>query len=197
MLGILVGSLCLAGFIKATHHRYYGYGGGGCGGGHRGFRGYGAGRSEARGRWGAGSRSAGQAFWLHAISERLDATPAQEKVLLAAFEELRTLGKSSREAMKGARTEVAQAFRSPVFSEEAVGQATARIEGIMEDARKTGIGIFAKVHEALDERQRDILAGLLENGLHGLYGVDEDVREGMWAAHPYRRNRHHSDHCHS
>jgi hypothetical protein len=193
MLGIIVGTLCLAGFVKATRHHYYGRRGDyGCGSGHRDFRGHRGSSFDGSDRF----KRAGQAFWLRALSERIDATAAQEKVLRAASDELKTLGKSTREALKLARADVAQAFRSPVFSEEAVGQATARIEGIMEDARKTGIGIFAKVHEALDEKQRDILAGLFENGLSGMYRADEhDSHAGVFGGHPYRRNHCDSDHA--
>jgi uncharacterized membrane protein len=122
--------------------------------------------------------SFGRRFWLRAASERLDATPAQEKVLRSALEEIDALREKTRADLHAARKDVAEAFRSPVFSEEAVGAATARIEGVMDEARKTGISIFAKVHDALDDHQRRIVADWISDGIQGSSGRREHAYRG-------------------
>jgi hypothetical protein len=56
-----------------------------------------------------------------------------------------------------------------VFSEEALGSATARFEGALEEFRKAGIDAFTKIHGTLDERQRARLADLIERGPRGFH----------------------------
>jgi uncharacterized membrane protein len=96
--------------------------------------------------------------------ERLDTTPGQEKVIQQAFEDLREKGRAAKNDMKTARAEIAKAMRSTSFDEVSVGTATAQVEAVMDSMRKAGIDAFAKVHEALDERQRGLLADFIENG---------------------------------
>lgn len=175
MFGFLFGTLCLIGLIKvALHGRCgaYGYGyGGGCGGGgwrgRGGWHGYDGGDSDDAYRWrGRGGRGGwgGERFFLRAMFERLETTPGQEKVIAQAFEELREKGRAAKNDLKAARAEVAKAMRSPAFDEVTVGTATAQVEAVVESMRKAGIDAFAKVHEALDERQRGLLADFIENG---------------------------------
>jgi hypothetical protein len=101
---------------------------------------------------------------LRALFERLDASPAQEKVIAAAFEELRDSASKAREEIKGTRRDVARAVRGPSFDETVVGEVFARHDATLEELRKSAIGAVAKVHEALDERQRERLADLIESG---------------------------------
>lgn len=183
MFGFLFGTLCLIGLIKVARH---GRGYGGCGGygygrgygggwGHRGHhrgwqghdhgghfggddQGYGGGWSERARGYGGGR------FFLRAMFQRLDTTPGQEKVIQQAYEDLREKGRAAKTEMKAARAEVAKAMRSTSFDEVAVGTATAQIEAVMDSMRKAAIDAFAKVHEALDERQRGMFADFIENG---------------------------------
>lgn len=175
MFGFLFGTLCLIGLIKVARHGRcgaYGYGyGGGCGGGgwrgRGGWHGYDGGDSDDAYRWrGRGGRGGwgGERFFLRAMFERLETTPGQEKVIAQAFEELREKGRAAKNDLKAARAEVAKAMRSPAFDEVTVGTATAQVEAVVESMRKAGIDAFAKVHEALDERQRGLLADFIENG---------------------------------
>jgi len=78
-----------------------GHGPGGYRGGHRGFAPWGGGR-----RGGFGPR-----FFLRALLERIDATPAQEKVIIAAVEELRETAKRHREELRQSRADLAKAMR--------------------------------------------------------------------------------------
>ena len=96
--------------------------------------------------------------------QRLDTTPGQEKVIAQAFDDLREKGRAAKTEMKAARSEVAKAMRGASFDEVALGTATAQVETVIDSMRKAAIDAFAKVHEALDERQRGMFADLIENG---------------------------------
>ncbi len=176
MFGFLFGTLCLIGLIKVARH---GRGYGGCGGygrygggwGHRGHRGwhgrdhFGGDEGYGGGGWGERVRGyGGGRFFLRAMFERLDTTPGQEKVIQQAFEDLREKGRAAKNDMKAARAEVAKAMRSTSFDEVSVGTATAQVEAVMDSMRKAVIDAFAKVHEALDDRQRGMFADFIENG---------------------------------
>ncbi|MEO8875226.1 MAG: periplasmic heavy metal sensor [Polyangiaceae bacterium] len=119
---------------------------------------------------------------MRAMFQRLDTTPGQEKVIAQAFEELREKGRTAKTELKAARIEVAKAMRSPSFDEVTVGTATAQLEAVVDSMRKAGIDAFAKVHEALDERQRGMLADLIENG--------PSFRDfgGGWRGHEHGQN---------
>jgi Spy/CpxP family protein refolding chaperone len=176
MFGFLFGTLCLIGLIKVARHGRgyggcggYGYGRGYGGWGHRGHRGWHGrdhfGDEGYGGGWGERVRGyGGGRFFLRAMFERLDTTPGQEKVIQQAFEDLREKGRAAKNDMKAARAEVAKAMRSTSFDEVSVGTATAQVEAVMDSMRKAVIDAFAKVHEALDDRQRGMFADFIENG---------------------------------
>lgn len=196
MIGFVVGTLCLVGLVKVLRHGHscgpaFAFGGG-CGpyGGGYG-RGYGGrcyggrfggpdggpefggdfgGRWRRHGhhggRWG-GRGWMGRHAFMDRIFERLETTPEQEKVISQALDELRAAGKGIKSEMRGARSELASALRGESFDEVALGGATARIETTVDAFRKAGIDAFAKIHGALDARQRSILADWLERGPRG------------------------------
>jgi Spy/CpxP family protein refolding chaperone len=180
MLGFLIGTACLIGLIKVlrggscSYGGGYGYGGG-CGHGSRGrwgggpwSRGFG-GPDHWQGRWGGGEGRGsfgwgGQGFILRALLEQLDATPAQEKVIAASFNELREeLGKSKEELRKS-RADIAQVMRGQNFDEVLFGELFARHDAALESMRRTTMGALGKVHVVLDEKQRARLADLIEHG---------------------------------
>jgi uncharacterized membrane protein len=137
----------------------FGYGGGSGGPWERGAPW--GGRERGRG-WGGGRGFFGGMMFLRAIFERLDTTPGQEKVIRAAFEDFRERAKAIKDELKDARPEIARAFRSEVFDETSVGGAVAHLEIGLEGMRKAMIEAFAKVHEVLDERQRGMIADIVE-----------------------------------
>ncbi len=184
MLGFIIGTVCLIGLIKTlrwTYGRgrfggchggsgygggfggggYGGWGGGGFGPGHHGFGGH----DHHQGwGWGGGSRWSGPGFFLRMISERVDATPAQEKVIAAAIDEVREAGRKAREEVRGARSDLAKAMRSPAFDEVLFGEMFAKQDTALDAARKSVMGALGKVHDVLDEKQRERLADLIDRG---------------------------------
>jgi hypothetical protein len=185
MLGILIGTACLFGLIKVLRagrgcgygyggHGYgggYGYGGGcGSGGGWFGRGRHGWGGHHGRGSWGGGGYGyGGPAVFLRMIFERLEATPAQEKVIAQAVEEVVAAGRKHRSELGASRVDIAKAIRAEGFDEVLFGEMFARHDTAIEDLRKTVMGALGKVHAVLDEKQRARLADLLESGPGGFF----------------------------
>jgi hypothetical protein len=103
-------------------------------------------------------------FFARGVASRVQATPAQQRVIRDALAELReAAGKLRGEAGK-TRADVAAAFRKPQFDEVAMGELYARHDRALEELRKAFVGAGAKIHDALDEEQRARLAKLIESG---------------------------------
>jgi hypothetical protein len=103
-------------------------------------------------------------FVARALSDRLDATPAQEKVIRDATDEFRESAAKLKGEGKRTRAEVAAAFRKGHFDEVLLGELYARHDRSLEDLRKAFVGMGARIHDALDDRQRARLADLIEAG---------------------------------
>jgi hypothetical protein len=188
MLGFVIGTLCLIGLIKTLRWGRRGYGscgygyGGGCGGGygrrwggggwggyrdHGGHHGWGGHHDHREGGWEGGW--GGPTVLLRGLFRRLDTTPGQEKVIVAAIDEMRAAGREARGEIKASRADLAKAMRSPGFDEVMMGEMFARHDAALETLRKAGVGAMAKVHEALDEGQRARLADMIEAGPGGFF----------------------------
>jgi hypothetical protein len=109
----------------------------------------------------------GRGFVLRGIAERLDASPAQERVIRDAADELHEAAHKLRGEARRTRADVADAFRKPSFDAVMFGELFARHDRSLEELRKAFVGAGAKVHDALDERQRARLADLIEQGPWG------------------------------
>ncbi len=174
MLGFLIGTLCLIGLIKVLRHGHgwgwgWGHGGGfgrGCGGGPHGHGFHGGWAHEGwppHGGFGPhGGHGFGPRAFVQMLLERLDTTPGQEKVIFQAFDELREAMRDARHAFRRSRGDVAAAFAGEHFDAEAMGAVFSRHDDAIASVRKAVVGAMAKVHDALDERQRRAFAELLE-----------------------------------
>jgi predicted chitinase len=98
------------------------------------------------------------------LFERLETTPGQERVFLAASEQLKGSKQRIKEELERSRRDLAQVFRGEQFSQAAIREILARHEAILGELRETAIEALAKIDEALDERQRKLLADLIESG---------------------------------
>ena len=176
MLGFLIGTVCLIGLVKVVRggRRHWGYRGGpwfahhamgGCGhhGHHGGFGGY----DDYEGGFGRRGGGWGRSFFLRAIFERLDTTPGQEKAIRAALDELRTTARSMRDEVKGTRQEIADVMRGDRVDDDTLGAINAKATAAAETMRSATASALAKIHEALDERQRSTLADFIEAGPRG------------------------------
>lgn len=113
------------------------------------------------GRWRGG---AGPRVLFRALAHRLDATPEQSRVIRDAVDELRASALKLRGEGRQTRADVAAAFRKPHFDEVLFGELYARHDRALEDLRKAFVGAGARIHDALDEKQRARLADLIERG---------------------------------
>jgi hypothetical protein len=176
MIGsFILGGLAVAALMKflhgrrgvCWHHRHGGWGHGGWG--HHGpGRGYAPDHDEDDEFFmhGHGPRSWRRRVPLFTrfMAHRLDATPGQERAIDEALRQFRSdLEPLAGEADK-TRADLAAALRKPNFDEVLFGELFARHDEALEKARKAAVGLGARLHEALDERQRDRLASFIERG---------------------------------
>ena len=168
MFGYIFGAACLVGFIAlARRRRYhyfraYGYGGG-CGPGASQGCGPGTDEGPYGGPW-SYRRGWGPRAMLRGLFVRLDTTPAQEKVVLDAVDEVRQAGRLFRDELRKSRTEVADAFRGAVLDQPAVEGVFSRQDGALASLRTAVLAALGRVHDVLDERQRARLADLVARG---------------------------------
>ena len=151
MFGILFGTFCLVALIVFMAR------------GRRGFHRYGLGRGHGHG-YGWGPRAA-----LNAMLARLDTAPGQEKVIVAAVEEFVDSARESGRKVRETRGDLASTVRGDRFDEERLSSVFGRHDMALTDARNAAIVALRKIHEALDERQRKLLADLVESG--GYFGL--------------------------
>jgi Spy/CpxP family protein refolding chaperone len=129
------------------------------------------------GHHGADWGERGGPFWLRGLFQRLDTSPGQEKVIREAVDEMRRSASEMRDEARRSREDVAKAVKSPSFDETVMGELFARHDTHLEKLRKDAVGAIAKVHAVLDDRQREILAQMIERGPFA----------GGFAGAPYRR----------
>jgi hypothetical protein len=152
--------------MRRAHHRCHGHHGYGWHGpfgyGHQGHHGFGGRR---RGRW-----------MLHALFSRIDASPAQERAIIAEVEKLQERVHGAKVGVKDARGDLAAALRGPVLDDAALGAVLGRVDAATGEARSAVIDALRGIHGLLDDRQRGQVADLLERGGPG----------GWWRTGPYR-----------
>lgn len=155
MFGFVIGTVCLVGLIAVLRRgRRWGH--------HHGpwRRGFGGGP-----RW-----------YLRRAFGWLGTSPSQEKVIVGAAEELHASLHEARSEVFNTRGDLALALRKPSFDAEAMGEVFARHDEALRRLRETVVGAVARVHDALDEKQRAQLADMLERG----------GRRGYRGRSPYR-----------
>ena len=154
MFGFIFGALCLGGLFMVMKHHGHGFHHGhghGCGHGHRG-RGF--------GRHG-----------LYRALAHLDTTPGQEKVIVAAVEELKDDASDLRSKVMASRQAIGSAIRGESLDEAALESLVAQHTSDFAAFGARAIAALAKIHEALDPEQRKRLARLIESGPWGFAGM--------------------------
>lgn len=101
---------------------------------------------------------------LYSLFERIDASPGQEKVITAAMDELRGKLKEIRLRWDEVRRRAASTFREDVLTEEQTTEIFSPFASHFDELRDATSEAMRKIHEALDPRQRAILADLMERG---------------------------------
>lgn len=161
-LAIGLGVLGFAAMRRARHCHGYGHGWHGWhhGGWHRGPHG----RHRGHRRW-----------MLHAALARLDASPAQERAIIAELEKLEERVHGARRNLKDARGDLAAAIRNPQLDDAALGAVLGRVDASTGEVRSAAIEAVRNIHALLDDNQRAQLADMLDRS-----------GGGFWRGGPYR-----------
>jgi len=179
MLGFIFGTVCLVALIKVLRHGHGHHGwryahGGGCGGhgwhGHHGGGGWG-GRGHGGppwARWGGGG-GFGEGFMMRGLFSRLETTPGQEKVIKDAFQKVRETVKEARGEWQD-KSELISLLRGETFDRTAAEGLSGKADASFAKVRVVIVEAFAQIHEALDDRQRRILADFIESRGRGGWG---------------------------
>jgi len=114
---------------------------------------------------------------LRGLFTRLDTSPGQEKVILAAVEDLMTAGREARKEARSAHEALAAAMRAESIDSGATAGARTRLQAAFDVMAVAGERAIVSIHDALDSQQRRVLADLIESG---------PMHHGPWAGHPYR-----------
>ena len=155
-LAIVIGVLGIMALRRAhrCHHGYDGYGWDGP---------YGHGCHSRRG-WGWPGRSTRHRMMLRWLFHRIDASPAQERAIVAELETLQDRLRAAKAGVHDARGDLAAALRGPVLDDAALGAALGRVDTATGAVRSAVVDALRGVHGVLDDRQRGQLADLLDRG---------------------------------
>ena len=118
---------------------------------------------HAGGKWGS---QFVRRFWLRALLFKLDATPAQEKEMDAAFDEFDKHLGEAKALFESSRQAAARAIDGEVFDENAMGEAQAKANEASTQLKNALEAMLRRIHSVLDNEQRKHLAKLLARGLH-------------------------------
>lgn len=134
----------------------------------RGFHGYGY------GPW-AASPPYGRRPWIvHMALARIDATPAQERVIVGELDRLQERVHAATSKVKEARGDLGAAVRGSTIDDAALGLALGHVDAASADVREAAIETLRGIHAVLDDKQRAHLGDLLDRG------------GGWWRRGPYR-----------
>ncbi|HVV85235.1 MAG TPA: hypothetical protein VHE35_19370 [Kofleriaceae bacterium] len=164
LLAIGIGALGALAFRRA-HRRYHGHGR--CGGHGRYWR-------HHHGPW--GGHRARRRWMIDLALERIDASPAQERAIIAELEQLEDRLHTAGRGLRDLRGPLADAFRASELDEGALAGIVHDAEQAHNAGRDAVVDTLRKIHGLLDDRQREQLASLLGRG----------ARRGAPGGAPYR-----------
>lgn len=104
----------------------------------------------------------GRRWMLHAALSRIDATPAQERVIVGELDRLTERVRGARGGLREGTTDLAAAVRGPVLDDAALGAVLGRVDGVTAEVRAAAIEALRNIHAVLDDKQRAQVAELIE-----------------------------------
>jgi uncharacterized membrane protein len=151
-LALGLGALGFVALRKARRcrHGYYGHWHHGWHGGHGGPYGWGGPPWRHR--------------MVYMALSHIEASPAQERAIIAEVDKLRDRLKTARGGLREARGDLAAAVRGPMLDDAALGAVLGRVDGATGEARAAIIDAIRNIHAVLDDKQRERLADLLDQG---------------------------------
>lgn len=124
---------------------------------HGGYEGYGW-----YGPWSGGHHAGRRRWMLHAALARLDATPAQERVIVGELDKLTERVHAAKSHLGDARGDLAAAIRGTELDDAALGAALGRLDATTGEARAAAIDALRGIHGVLDDKQRTQLADFID-----------------------------------
>jgi Spy/CpxP family protein refolding chaperone len=128
----------------------------------RGYYGYGWHHHHHHG-WGGHGYSRGRRG-LYMVLSHLDASPAQERAIVAEVDKLHERLHTAKRNLKDTRGDLAAAVRGPVLDDAALGAVLGRVDTATGDVRSATLEAIRNIHAVLDDRQREQLADLIDQG---------------------------------
>jgi len=144
-----LGVLGFIAFKKARRCRQYC----GHGGWHGGWHGH-------HGHHGWGHRP----WFLYMALRRIDATPAQERVIVGELDRLQERVRGAKTNLREGRGDLAAAVRGSTLDDAALGGVLGRLDGTTAEVRAAIVDALRNIHAVLDDRQREQLAQMLDGG---------------------------------
>lgn len=119
-------------------------------------------------------------WMLHRALSWIDATPAQERVVVGEIEKLQDCVHSVPHRLKDVRADLAAAVRGSVLDDAALGAVLGRVDAATAEVRAVAIEALRTVHGVLDDKQRLQVAEMIEDAGSGR------PTGGGWRTGPYR-----------
>src|SRR5207237_4397956 len=113
---------------------------------------------------GFGGPGLGRRWMLRWFFQRLETTPGQERVIVQAVERLTENRAAIRDELKQTRADIARAVEMGLVDDATMEETFARHDRLQAQLRVVAVDALKTITEALDERQRKILAGLVARG---------------------------------
>lgn len=131
------------------------------------------------GGWHGGYRRRG----LHMALAHIDASPAQERAIVAEVDRLQERVYAAKASMMEGRADLAAAVRGPVLDDAALGAVLGRVDASSAEMRSAMIDALRNIHGVLDDKQRHQVADFIDG--HFWWGMG---RRGPGASGggPYR-----------
>jgi Spy/CpxP family protein refolding chaperone len=101
---------------------------------------------------------------LYMAFSHLDASPAQERAIIAEIDKLRERAYAAKRTVKDGRADLAAAIRGSVLDDAALGAVLGRVDGSTAEMRTAMLEALRNIHAVLDDKQRSQLADLLDQG---------------------------------
>ncbi len=99
---------------------------------------------------------------LASLLRRLDASPEQERAVIAEVDRLRDRARAATVGLDEARGDLAAAVRGRALDDAALGAVLGRVDAAVGEVRAATIDALRGVHGMLDDRQRTELAAVVE-----------------------------------
>lgn len=162
MFSFVIGIICFVALINTVRRHRYGYAHG-WGWPHRPWHGWSCPPpGPPHGPWHRPHWDGRRA--LDSFIDRLGATKEQERVIREQARHFRSKLRSMRGEGGRTREDLARAFRADSFDENVMGDLFIRHDDELRELRIQAVELLASVHAVLDERQRELLASIVEDG---------------------------------